>query len=413
MPGGGRPRGAGAGARDPRGDHRVSVRTAPRPARLAGGGGGRDHGGVPARSPEPHPEIERWIVRHARAGHWPGAAYAVGEPFAPRWGGAAGSLALEPSPEPARPDALYDLASLTKALVTAPLLLLLARDGVLDPDEPVDRWLPEMKGYAGRTPSYTDLMAHRAGLPAWAPLYRLARSADDVPRAVAALPPGGTPGKAPVYSCLGPILAGIAMERATGRPLAELFRERLAAALDLGETEIRFGPLPGGLRRRAAPTEAGRRHEEAMAGGCPRGRDDVPLRGEVHDGNAAFLGGAAGNAGLFGTAEAVHRLASALAVPGPLFDDREVERFRRPAARGGGDVRTFGFRSGLARTAPAGALGPSSFGHVGFTGTSVWIEPSRPLVAVLLSNRIHPEWREAPVQRWRREFHDLVAGSGA
>ncbi|UCF66221.1 MAG: serine hydrolase, partial [Acidobacteriota bacterium] len=225
------------------------------------------------------------------------------------------------------------------------------------------------------------------------------------------------------YSCLGPILAGIALERISGRSLRALFSERIRRPLGISASELRYAPVPRTLRERTAPTETGRQRERDIALAMTSSSDDPaskplfegPLRGVVHDGNALFLGGAAGNAGLFGTAAAVFRLCSALATDGLLFTTQELELFRRPLGRSPTDIRTFGFQSGAAEQAPAGPFGPHSYGHVGFTGTSVWIDADRPLVAVLLTNRVHPRWTDAPVQAWRREFHALAAqlGGGA
>ena len=117
-----------------------------------------------------HPDLARFVAEGAAAGRWPGGVYAVGAPGdAPRFLGAEGALALEPRREEARADALYDLASLSKPLALAIVLLRLADRGVVDLDRPLDDLLPEMRGYAGRTPSFADLLTHSSGLPAWAP----------------------------------------------------------------------------------------------------------------------------------------------------------------------------------------------------------------------------------------------------
>lgn len=359
--------------------------------------------------------LDDFVVRHAAAGHWPGGVYAVGPPGAvPQRIAAAGRLAVEPFEEPARVDAFYDLASLTKPLATALVAARLAERGALDLDAPLAPWLPEAEGYAGATPSAADLLLHRSGLPAWTALYRQAAEPADVARVITSLAPVARAGERAVYSCPGPILLGLALERAFGAPLAALFRHELetCAALAAARDAVQPGPVAAEL---AAPTETGRAYEQRLAGDGPRGRAIAPgppvvLRGTVHDGNAAFLGGFAGNAGLFGTAAGVFALASALAAPGLALGERTWRRVAEPDGPHGDDVRTLGFQSGRTPNAPAGALGARSFGHVGFTGTSVWIDPDRPLVAVLLTNRVHPRWQDATMQTWRREFHDLAAG---
>ena len=361
-----------------------------------------------------HPDLARFVAAGAAAGRWPGGVYAVGAPgAAPRFLGAEGALALEPERETARADALYDLASLSKPLALGIVLLRLADRGAVDLDRPLDDLLPELRGYAGRTPSFADLLTHSSGLPAWAPLYRLAARPEDVMAAIAALPPAAAAGTAAIYSCVGAIAATIALRRGTNSGLRALFEREVGGPLGLGKDEMLFSPLPQVLTSRAAPTERGRAREAEMAGGDSSRADvpgpDEPLRGVVHDGNCRWLGGDAGNAGLFGTARAVFRVAAALLEPGALLSAKALARAATPAAGLAGDARTFGFRSG-ADAGPAGKpLGRDAFGHSGFTGTSVWIAPRRGLVAALLTNRVHPRWREAPTEIWRGEFNAIAA----
>lgn len=365
-------------------------------------------------------QLAAWVAAHAESGDWPGCAFAVGPPgVEPRWAGTAGRLALHPAPEPL-PDStapLYDLASLTKPLATATVAARLADLGRVDLDAPLGDLLPELVGYAGRTPSLADLLAHDAGLPAWIPLYRRASDAtrDRVVSLIAALAPAGPAGVGgPRYSDLGAILAAIACERLAGEPLDALFDRLVRGPLALERAEIAFGPVPDGEHARVAPTEVGRRREAELAGPAGQGGDLVPgpalpLRGVVHDGNAAFLGGVAGHAGLFGTALAVFRIISACLGALPLFSAAQVNRFLAPRVSSASDAYTFGFQSAAAPKAPVGALGRKAIGHVGFTGASCFADPVRPLAAVLLTNAVHPHWRDLPIRAWRIGFHDLVA----
>ncbi|RMF71359.1 MAG: class A beta-lactamase-related serine hydrolase [Acidobacteria bacterium] len=362
--------------------------------------------------------VDALLAERARAGDWPGASWAAGRigASAPTFGGAVGRLSVEPRDEPARVDGLYDAASLTKPLALGAVVLALAAEGRLDPDEPLDAELPEFERAPGGPPSLADLLAHRAGLPAWFPLYRETEDPERVPELIARLAAGGSPDE-PVYSCLGPIAAGIALERRFGVPLATLVVREVLEPLGLDSGEACCGPVTGGDIARVAPTERGRVREAELAArerpDSPLGRrfvpgPDVVLRGKVHDGNAALLGGSAGNAGLFITARAAFTVASALAAGARPFDRLAAELVRTPCVRGGNESRTFAFQSGEAPSAPAGPFGPRSFGHTGFTGTSVWISPEHDVVAVLLTNRVHPRWREAPMQDRRRAFHGAV-----
>jgi CubicO group peptidase (beta-lactamase class C family) len=368
------------------------------------------------------PRLDAWARSHADHGDWPGCAWGVGPPGQePDWQGVCGRLALRPEEEPLPADRppLYDLASLTKPLVTATVAARLSDLGRIDLDAPLEALLPEFAGYAGRTPSLVSLLAHDAGLPAWWPLYRTAADAtpESVTATIAGLTPAGRAGEGgPRYSDLGAILAAMACERATGERLDTLFARLVRAPLGLDPRDCTFGPIPAAELACVAPTETGRGREAELAGAPGPGEEfvpgpAVPLRGVVHDGNAAFLGGVAGHAGLFGTATAVFRLASACLGALPLFSARAVNRFLTPRVINAGDAYTLGFQSAAAPKAPAGsAFGLHAIGHVGFTGASVFIDPRRPLIAVLLTNAVHPEWRDLPIRSWRIAFHDLAAG---
>ncbi len=198
----------------------------------------------------------------------------------------------------------------------------------------------------------------------------------------------------------------MALERLTGQGLGALLRSEVTAPLALTSEELSFGPRAD--LACVAPTEGLRRKEAELRGAPVSEQERPPLRGEVHDGNAAYLGGEAGNAGLFGTARAVFRVASAL-VAEPGFLEPAVRArilHQRPSMTS--ERRTLGFQHGSAATAPAGALGADSLGHVGYTGCSVWAGFEPPLVAVLLSNRVHPVDREVPMASARERFHSLA-----
>ena len=359
------------------------------------------------------PPVHEFLQRKVAAGAFPSAVYAFG-PAAdrPAAEGAVGSMSLEPHAVAARRDALYDLASVTKGAMTAVLAARLADRGVVDLDQPLDEVLVELRGYAGRTPSLTSLLTHDAGLPAWVPLYRAPAQADAVATTIAALPADRPAGSGALYSCLGPILALIALCRVTGRDAPGLLDEEIRRPLGLRADELALSPLPDSLAERVAPTERGRRREAELAGPGLRSEEVAPgpdrvLCGRVHDGNAAFLGGAAGNAGLFATAAALFRLGSALGWSEDFLSAAARRRLARVAAVGPDGGRTFGFESAVGASGPGAPLGDDAFGHVGFTGTSLWLAPASGWVMVLLTNRVHPRWVEAPMQQWRAVFHSL------
>jgi CubicO group peptidase (beta-lactamase class C family) len=258
--------------------------------------------------------------------------------------------------------------------------------------------------------SIRQLLGHSSGLPAWAPLYALADGPLGVVEAVLALEPIGWPDQRVEYSCPGFILLGAILEKIFGQPLRVAFDERVVAPLGLAES---VGFRPDSTQRRIAGGAAEPAVERRLC--VERGVDPSAIPpvapGLPDDGNARYLGGMAGNAGLFGTAAGVHRLASQyLRSESQLLRTNEIASATAiVAAAGGGQVRGLGWQ--LA-SSPGCATGPSlpatAFGHTGFTGTSVWVDPRRQAVFVLLGNRHHPGHHEVDLHPLRRRFHALA-----
>lgn len=348
--------------------------------------------------------VRRYLGRAVERGAMPGATWWIETANTPRTRGAVGLSSREPHDEPAQDDTVYDLASLTKPLATALLAALLESSGALDLEAPIETWAPELRDSAWAEPTLLDLGTHRAGLPAWEPLYEAGRSEREYLRAIAGLPPAVRRGEV-LYSDLGYILLGIAVERAAGADLATLFERRVAAPLGLRRT---------GFASRLhdvtdfAPTERGNFYEARLAGGRTAGPPlrTYLLRGEVHDGNAFGLGGVAGHAGLFGSAGEVARIVrEVLARPSriPGWTERARERLVLESPAGSG--RTFGCTAARASAAARGALPDTAPGHVGFTGTSWWAVPDEDSVFVLLTNRVHPVVGDVDFQAVRWGFH--------
>ncbi len=267
--------------------------------------------------------------------------------------------------------------------------------------------LPEAAAHPVGTRSVRQLLTHSSGLPAWEPLYALAGG--DARRSFAALMdvPVEEPGSHVVYSCPGFILLGMMIERLAGVGLAELFTQRVLEPLGLtGEIGYRPDahlPIAGGAK---APLAEQRLLAE-------RGLDGqlIPLigPGRPDDGNARFLDGVAGNAGLFGTAGGVLALASAYLGMGEFLTPKEIELATTDHTPGLEQRRGFGWQLAGSPGCSAGpALDPSAFGHTGFTGTSLWIDPTRGLAVTLLANRVHPGHRPTDLHPLRRRFHQLV-----
>jgi serine-type D-Ala-D-Ala carboxypeptidase len=347
-------------------------------------------------------EIER--------GEMPSAAWCVMHRGAVVCRGALGEAVIEPERVAATPDTIYDLASLTKPLVTTTMALVAASEGRIDLDHPVARQLPEIAssgGLAGAT--WEDLLAHRAGLEAWHPLYAEGNDRASYLRSVLARPPAYPPRTSVVYSDLGFVLLFLALERLWDEDFETLAKTRI---LDpIGASRCLFRP-PAARRAEVAATERGNEKERAMV--CERGlsfdgwREEM-IWGEVNDCNAWFIGGVCGHAGLFGDCEGVARIAS-IYLPGSEFLPDAVRAAAASCrAEGGGEKRGLGWQLRSGPSSPGWPLSAASFGHAGFTGTSVWVDPEAELVIALLTNRIHPRVRESGIQQIRRVVNEIVA----
>jgi CubicO group peptidase (beta-lactamase class C family) len=314
-----------------------------------------------------------------------------------------GSRQIDPLPLPATEDTVYDLASLTKALVTSLLAMQAVGGGRLRLEDP----LPGRAGEAGATVRLA--LAHASGLPAHRKFYERTRgSAGAVVKLAADEPVEYPPGSRSVYSDLDFILLGDLLARIEGAPLDVLAAERLFRPLGIEALGYLGGPTPSVTAfgdHPVAPTER-----------CPwRGR---LLVGEVDDGNAHIMGGVAGHAGLFGTAGAIATLAHALCAAwrdaaSPLVDRAVLRAFWMPAA-----VPQSTWRLGWDGPAPhqsvAGALiSRTAVGHLGFTGCSLWIDPERETFVLILSNRIHPTVQDGRAFRALRPTLNDAALAGA
>ncbi len=282
---------------------------------------------------------------------------------------ARGDRQVQPAREPMTADTLFDLASLTKPLATAPLVLLVAAREGIGLDSALGSRLPGVCAESGAL-TLRELLLHTGGLPPVPNLYKAFDASsvdrDEAERLLLSRRPERAPGSEVVYSCTGYQLLGLWLRRVTGKSLRELFREKVAAPLGLAD-DLLFNPPDSS---RCATTE--------LCGWRKRW-----MRGEVHDENSWCLGGDAGNAGLFGTAAAVLRRLEELA------SDDLFAPMRRSFTDGLNRRRAVGFMMHDAE-APVGPLYSSdSFGHTGFTGTSVWVEPAAALRVVALTNRVH------------------------
>ena len=340
---------------------------------------------------------------------FPAAAVEVGRSDGPVWRRAFGALTYDAGAAETTAETIFDLASLTKVIATATLAMRAVDDGVLSLDEPVRGRLPEWRGADRESVTIRDLLEHASGLPAYLPFFRDHTGRVEFEPAICRTPLEYAPRSRSVYSDLGFILLGFILEDVRkgaageagrfdpGATLASQFR-KLASYLT--PEPLTFSP-PRSWRDRTAPTEVD-----------PwRGR---LLAGEVHDENCWALGGAAGHAGLFGTAAGVGAFARAVlrTIGGDriLADPSTMQHFARRSAVPGSS-RALGWDTMLPASSCGARLSPSAIGHTGFTGTSLWIDWERDLYVVLLTNRVHPARTNVALRAIRPAFHDAVVGS--
>lgn len=363
-----------------------------------------------------NPDISNLLEEHIQAGDFPSAVYLIAEDGEIVFTDALGHSAVEPYRVTNKLDTIYDLASLTKPLVTGMLCAQRIELGELTLDSAVAHYLPEFDRTDKQMITIRELLTHSAGLPAWRPLYMLA---DDEPDraagAIANLDLEYKPGTRVVYSDLGFIALGILLTRMIGHPLAEIARNEIVEPLGLRQTF--FNPEEA-LQTGIAACETGNAYERDMCeqtgtGGYQNFRRRL-IWGEVHDGNAYFLGGAAGHAGLFSTARDTLAMAQQfLAESSKLLTPPTCQLFRTNMTEGLEESRSLAWQLAGTKDSTAGLdLPPDSFGHTGFTGTSLWIDPEHRRVFILLTNRTHA--RQLPfvnINSVRRRFHSLAAAS--
>jgi len=367
-------------------------------------------------------EISQFLSEHIDAGDFPSAVYLVAEKGEIVLQDALGLSVVEPERIEARADAIYDVASLTKVLVTGLLAAQMVERGDLELERPAAAYLGEFDSEEKRHITVKNLVAHDSGLRGWLPLYLLTNGPSQA-LAVIAEGPLDCPTRAKVvYSDLNFLILQGLVERHVGQILDTLAKDKIFVPLGLEDTSFNPGPS---VRPRIAASENGNAFERQSCieqgylqpSAIPTGRDsDSALRteqiwGEVHDGNAYFMGGIAGHAGLFSTAEGVFRIAQQF-LPNytQLLKPETCDLFRTNFTPGMNEHRSFAFQLASTPDSTAGTrMPPESFGHTGFTGTSLWIDPVNERILVLLTNRTHNHGLPfVNINSVRRRFHDIA-----
>jgi len=327
---------------------------------------------------------------------FPGCALAItlrGELIAHH---ALGRFTYDPAAPPITPGTIFDLASVSKAIATTTMAMILYERGLLDLETPVTAIVPEFATADDRRRDVTlrMLLAHSSGLPAYEKLFLRAKTRDDLLAAALTTDLTADPGVRAEYSDIGFIILGAALERLADEALDTFCQREIFGPLGMAHTT--FNPA-NAWKDRIAP-----------AADDPTFRHRI-IQGEVQDENAGVLGGIAGHAGLFATADDTAIFAHALLNGGrPILRPDTIEFFTRRETAPAGTSRTLGWDTPSSPSQSGKYFGPRSYGHLGYTGTSLWIDPDRQLSITLLTNRTWPDCRNQAIKQVRPVFHNAV-----
>ncbi len=353
--------------------------------------------------------LDAVIDRAIEQKRFPGAVVLVGRRGAIAYSRAAGLRAVWPDREPMTRDTVFDLASLTKPIATATAVMMLVEGGTIRLSDRITHFFPEFDNHRKGEITVEHLLRHRAGLLADNPVSDYEHGAEAAWKKLAELDLISRPNAAFRYSDVGFLILGKLVERQSGKRLDVFARERIFDVLGMKDTHFRpLAASPSAAAvplQRIAPTERN----------APNGQ---MLRGVVHDPRARALGGVAGHAGLFGTADDLAVFAQTLLNGGRgpggdrVLSPLAVRALVDPATTPDGERRGLGWDVQTSYSAPKGSLfGPSSFGHTGFTGTSLWIDPETESFVVILTSRLHPDGRAPSPGAFRFEVATVAAAA--
>ncbi len=327
---------------------------------------------------------------------FPGAAAAVTQRGKLIALNAFGRFTYDAASAPVGPDNIFDLASLTKVVATTSMAMILYERGLLDLEMPVVGILPEFRGEDPRRTTITirQLLAHSSGLPAYERLFLRAKSKDELLQEAFSVPLKNDPGTHAEYSDVGFILLGMALERLAGESIDRFCQREIFGPL--GMTHTAFKP-PSGWKSQIVPTADDRTFRKRI------------IQGEVQDENASVMGGVAPHAGLFSTASDLATFANAMLNGGaPIVRPETLALFTRREGSPSRTSRALGWDTPSNPSQSGKYFSAASFGHLGYTGTSLWIDPARQISITLLTNRTWPDCANQAIKEVRPAFHDAV-----
>lgn len=359
--------------------------------------------------------ISEFLQSRIDAKDFPSAVYLVAEKGEIILQDALGLAVVEPEKIEAKLDTIYDLASLTKVLVTGLLCAKLIENGEISLTDKISKYFSEFETEEKREITIQNLLTHTSGFPAWKPFYLVTEENSQIRNLIASELLANPINSKVVYSDFNFILLCFLLEKLYARKIDEIAQREIFEPLNLQNT---FYNPPKDLQKRIAASEFGNEFEKQT---CIEEGYEIRIPhfafrnyliwGEVHDGNCYFMNGISGHAGLFSTAYETFKIAQQfLANQSVLLKPETCKLFRTNFTKGFNEARSIAFQ--LAETpdsTASKALQKDSFGHLGFTGTSLWIEPGTERIFILLTNRTHA--RKLPfinINSTRRRFHELA-----
>jgi uncharacterized protein YbbC (DUF1343 family)/CubicO group peptidase (beta-lactamase class C family) len=361
-------------------------------------------------------EMDTVIKDEISKSRLPGAVVVVGRRGRIVWRKTYGARAVEPAREAMTPNTIFDLASLTKVVATATSIMVLVERGKVRLNDPISRYIPELKGEGRERVTIEQLLTHLSG---YAPDFDLRErwtGHDEAIKRLISEPLRNAPGSRFTYSDIGFIALGEVVGRVSGMPLDQFARKNIFEPLGMRDTGFRPNAI---MQTRIAPTER-RRGQLSYLGdtaGNVGAEGEVWLRGQVHDPTSYRMNGVAGHAGLFSTADDLAIYCQMILNGGQYGGKRilgplTVAEMTRPRLiSNAGNTRGLGWDVNSSFSTNRGELFPQgSFGHTGFTGTSIWIDPATEMFVVFLSNRVHPDGK-GDVGLLRGRVASIAAGS--
>ncbi|HEY0459506.1 MAG TPA: serine hydrolase domain-containing protein [Pyrinomonadaceae bacterium] len=358
-------------------------------------------------------QISEFLQSRIVAGDFPSAVYLVAEKGEIVFQDALGFAVVEPEKIEAGIDTIYDLASLTKVLATGLPTAKLIESGEINLQDKIAKYFSEFNREDKREITIQNLLTHTSGFINWKPFYLITNFKSKITNVIASEPLANPVNSTVVYSDLNFIILGFLLEKLYGKSFSEIADEEVFQTLKLRNTF--FNP-PRSRRDEFAATEFGNYHEKNAC--LELGYDvsnhdwrDYQISGEVHDGNCWFMDGVSGHAGLFSNAEETFKIAQQfLAEESVLLEPETCQLFRANFTPGLNEARSLAFQlAATPESTASAALSKDSFGHLGFTGTSLWIEPETERIFILLTNRTHA--RALPfvnINCVRRAFHEIA-----